>query len=364
MERIRFIIVGSGWRSLYYVRIAKALPKQFELCAMLCRTQEKASRMASENGIYATTSETECILMKPDVVVVVVNKPSIAEVSMHWLDLGFCVLSETPAALDVENLERLWTLHLGGAKLVVNEQYRRYPSLKSLIAVADSGILGGRSCLNISIAHEYHGASLMRALLGIPQNEQFSVSSKVFEFPTTETLTRYDSFVDGRVSQKKRFVATFEFESGKVAFYDFDSEQYRSPIRRNTVKLQGVRGEIVDYKVHYLDSGNRGVSSDIVVSSRKVRTESSNPNLCEFDEVTKVMFEDSILYSPPFGLCGLSEDETAMATMLRDAALYGKDLGPSPYPLEEALQDAYTMVLMQKALEKGIEIRSYRRAWN
>ena len=45
MERkIRFIIVGSGWRSLYYVRIAKALKDRFELCALLCRTKEKADR--------------------------------------------------------------------------------------------------------------------------------------------------------------------------------------------------------------------------------------------------------------------------------------------------------------------------------
>ncbi|MBP5756050.1 MAG: hypothetical protein J6W39_00540 [Spirochaetales bacterium] len=41
MDKTRFIIVGSGWRSLYYVRIAKALPDRFELCAMLCRTEER-----------------------------------------------------------------------------------------------------------------------------------------------------------------------------------------------------------------------------------------------------------------------------------------------------------------------------------
>ena len=104
MGKTRFIIVGSGWRSLYYVRIAKALPEHFELCAMLCRTEEKASLMAIENGIHTTTSEEECISMKPDVVVVVVNKASIAEVAIHWLNLGFCVLSETPAALDIATL--------------------------------------------------------------------------------------------------------------------------------------------------------------------------------------------------------------------------------------------------------------------
>ena len=35
MKKTSFAIVGSGWRSLYFVRIAKALPERFELRAML-----------------------------------------------------------------------------------------------------------------------------------------------------------------------------------------------------------------------------------------------------------------------------------------------------------------------------------------
>ena len=35
MAKLRFIVVGSGWRSLVYWRIAQALPERVELCAML-----------------------------------------------------------------------------------------------------------------------------------------------------------------------------------------------------------------------------------------------------------------------------------------------------------------------------------------
>ena len=28
---VRFAMIGSGWRSLYYIRIAKALPQYFEV---------------------------------------------------------------------------------------------------------------------------------------------------------------------------------------------------------------------------------------------------------------------------------------------------------------------------------------------
>ena len=364
MKRTRFIIVGSGWRSLYYVRIAKALPDQFELCAMLCRTEEKAQRLGVENDIPTTTSEEECIAMKPDLVVVVVNKAAIADVAMHWMEMGFCVLSETPAALELPKLEKLWDLHCQGKKLVVNEQYRKYPVLSSIIKIAQSGLLGSNDSLNASLAHEYHGASLIRALLCIDQSEQFSVTAKNYEFPVTETLTRYDSFKDGRIGMKKRTIATFEFESGKVSFYDFDGEQYRSPIRKNTMRLLGKRGEIIDDKVYFLDSSNEGICAPLHVITRKVKTGYDNPNLREIDEVLSVDFNGQKLYEMPFGPCGLAQDETAMAIMMRQTALYGQGLSESPYPLSEALQDAYTMILMQRACESGDKVVSERQIWN
>ena len=352
-RRFRFVIVGSGWRSLYYVRIAKALRTRFELCAMLCRTEEKARRMAEENGIHTTTSETECIGYRPDFVVVAVSKASIAEVALHWLGLGFCVLSETPAALDIETLVRLRTVVNDGAKLVICEQYRRYPTLSALLKIARSGILGEPSCLNLSVAHEYHGASLMRAFLDIRGFESFSVKAKTYEFPTTETLTRYDSFTDGHVSPKKRTVATFEFSCGKVAVYDFDTEQYRSPIRKNTIKLQGVRGELIDDRVYYLTGRNEGVASPVSTTSRIIHTSSNNPNLSSFKEIQDIVFEGKSIYTPPFGLCGLSEDETAIACMMNDTALYSLGLGNSPYDLDEAILDAYMAILLQRAVVSG-----------
>ena len=360
-DRIRFVIVGSGWRSLYYVRIAKALPQVFHLCAMLCRTDEKAARMAQENGIHTTTSVSECMEYKPDFVVVVVNKASIAEVALQWLDKGFCVLSETPAALDTGTLARLREAEHRGARLVVCEQYRRYPSLSALRKIAQSGIIGEPTCLNLSVAHEYHGASLMRAFLDIRGFENFTVRAKTYEFPTTETLTRYDLFKDGRVAQKKRTVATFEFESGKVGIYDFDSEQYRSPIRRNTIRLQGVRGEMIDDKVYYLNADNDGVVSQITTNSRIVHTDSNNPNIAAFTEIQNIVFEGKSIYNPPFGLCGLSEDETAIATMMQKTALYSKGLEDSPYSLDEAVFDAYMAIILQRACESGkTEVSDFR----
>lgn len=348
--KARFVIVGSGWRASYYLRIAKNLPDFFEVAAVLCRRAEKAEALSKEWGIYATSSVSECIDMKPDFVVVAVSKNSGNQVALEWLDRGFFVLAETPAALNLEAIEKLKKLSPEKkSRLIVAEQYRLYPENTAIIRLLESDLLGPVSALNISLAHEYHAASLMRALMKIPAGMKFFVRAKSYEFPTVETLSRYESFKDGRIANKKRTVASFEFQNGKVAFYDFDSEQYRSPIRKNSLKIQGLRGEIIDRKVYYLDEKNEGKESEIVIERRKVHRKTENPNFKEFDEIKKITFEEKNLYEAPFGLCGLSQDETAIALLMQKTYDYSlaRDFCKHPYPLEEAIQDAYMAIMMQ-----------------
>lgn len=371
MDRIKYVIVGSGWRSLYYVRIAKALPKQFELCAMLCRTEEKARKMAEDYKIHTTTSIEECREMNPDFVVVVVNKADIATVSMEWMNYGFTVLCETPAALDTDTLNKLWKMHKAGKRLVVAEQYTRYPTYDAMLRVLKSGIIGEPDCLNISLAHEYHGSSLIRAFLNQSVDVQFTVRAKTYEFPTTETLTRYERFTDGRIADKKRTVATFEFSDGKAAFYDFDSEQYRSPIRKNYVKVQGCLGEMKDEVFYYLDGNYGDRQARLVTTDRIVHTGSSNPNLGTVREILKVELEReedkerALIYEAAFGTCGLAEDETAIARLMEEAAQYtkGEKVSGRDRELREALQDAYTAILLERAVKTGEVVSSERQPW-
>ena len=169
MAKLRFIVVGSGWRSLFYWRIAQALPERFELCAMLCRTEEKAEKMHREYGVPVSTSAEQCIALHPDLVVVAVNKASIAAVSTEWLARGFAVLSETPAALEEDALRALWQLHRQGAKLQVAEQYWLYPTLAKRLAAVRSGALGTPQFVRLSVAHGYHAVSLARQFLNAGQ---------------------------------------------------------------------------------------------------------------------------------------------------------------------------------------------------
>ena len=162
MAKLRFVVVGSGWRSLFYWRIAQALPERFELCAMLCRTEEKAEKMHREYGVPVSTSAEQCAALHPDLVVVAVNKASIAAVSTEWLARGFAVLSETPAALEEDALRALWQLHRQGAKLQVAEQYWLYPTLAKRLAA----VLNARGLFFKNFCPAVGGARLPRGQSG------------------------------------------------------------------------------------------------------------------------------------------------------------------------------------------------------
>ena len=79
-----------------------------------------------------------------------------------------------------------------------------------------------------------------------------------------------------------------------------------------------------------------------------------NPNLRIVEEITKIRLKDEILYDPPFRLCGLSDDETALAMFLQGMDRYVRR-GEASYPLEEALWDARMAIDLREVLQKENE---------
>ena len=345
-DTVRFMIVGSGWRAMYYARIAKALP-DFELTAMLCRREEKKQKMEQE-GIPAFLTREECLNTKPDFAVIAVDKPHMSETAAEWSKI-LPVLMETPAGTDLKEIALLAKAEQEGGKIAVAEQYRCYATHIAGKRLLDKGLIGEPYYLCLSHAHEYHGMSLIRYYLNLPCDTEYCVSAKAWKFPTVETLSRYERYTDGRIADKQRMLAVFEFANGKTCVYDFDSEQYRSPIRSNLLKIQGVRGEIIDEKVRWLDENNLPKEAYMQVRKRRVHTDNPNPNFSEFDEITGIELEGEEIYTPPFGEAGLSEDETAIACMLEQMRAYAKGKGENPYPLEEAIADSYGAILMKEA---------------
>ena len=156
---LRFVIVGSGWRAMFYVRIARRYPEQFQLLHMLCRSEEKAQEMRALYQIPATASEAECEAAAPDFVVTVISKGVLYEAAMHWARKGFPVLCETPAGIRIDQLKELWTLHTGGGiRIQIAEQYHRYPVIAAGLQAIAEGKMGDPSVAYLSAAHDHHAA--------------------------------------------------------------------------------------------------------------------------------------------------------------------------------------------------------------
>ena len=43
MEKLSLVVVGSGWRGLFFIRIVLSLPHLFNLCGVVEKTGEKSA---------------------------------------------------------------------------------------------------------------------------------------------------------------------------------------------------------------------------------------------------------------------------------------------------------------------------------
>lgn len=59
MSKIRFGLIGSGWRAEFYIRIAKAIPEKFELTGVVIRNREKGEEFARKFGVNVVQSLDE-----------------------------------------------------------------------------------------------------------------------------------------------------------------------------------------------------------------------------------------------------------------------------------------------------------------
>lgn len=208
-------------------------------------------------------------------------------------------------------------------------------------------------CISISWAHDYHGVSLIRKLLNTGF-ETAQITGKNYQFPVTITDSRYGIRTNGDVVTANRARYTFEFESGKVAFYDFASDvQYRSKIRTRHLTIQGVRDEIDDLNVRSLTSDNQPLLQSFVITEDINTLSTYSVNL-----------GNECLYINPLVNARFTDDEIAIASSLlgmQEYVLTDKDF----YSFADGCQDTYFFLLMQEALKQpNISIQTQVQPWN
>lgn len=153
------------------------------------------------------------------------------------------------------------------------------------------------------------------------------------------TGSRNGFVADGEIKEKIRTAAHFIFENGKSALYDFESEQYHSLIRGNYIIIRGTQGEMFNDTVHYMQ-GNACMTKTLTP---------------EEPEWLQNVVQCSVFTEP-------DEDELAISLLLNGMEEY-IDSGKFVYPVEDALEDAYFSILMDKAVNTGSIVESQDMPW-
>ena len=318
---IRYAILGSGWRSEFYLRIATLMPKRFSVSAICIRNKEKQSYFFKKYTVKIVNTVDELLGLDYDFVVNCVDKASICDTITLLCKKGVPVLTETPINNLPEDYNDIWKVQLA-------EQFHFLPQNQAYKTIIDSGLLGDVHQVQISCCHEYHAASLIRFFLDtkdeIPKISTFSFDDNVYKYNSRQGLEK-----PNLVTSKQK-ISLLSF-SGKTAVYDFSGEQYFSDIRASRICIRGTNGEVVNNKCTYIKDG-----LPITFSLERVQT-GINENLDGFSLVG-ITGNGSYLYINPFENARLSDEDIAIATCLENMYQYLKT-SKAFYSLNEGIID-------------------------
>jgi len=352
-----FVLVGGGWRAAFYMRVVRTLPEWLYLDGMVVRDSAKGAAIESEWGIPThRTIDAALRVCDPSFVVTCVpweaNPSLVSELAQRRLP----VLSETPPAPDVARLHTLFGLVAQGAKIQVAEQYIYQPHHAARLAFVASGRLGTVSQAQVSAAHGYHGASLIRHLLQ-GDARPVRVRAHAFESPLMAGPDRSGPPTERRVQPSLQTLAWLEI-GDKLGVYDFCGDQYFSWIRNERVLVRGEVGEIINLSASTLAQFDTPLCTEI-----ERQMAGANGNL---EGLYLKGFTDgqSWLYRNPFAPARLTDDEIAVASVLARMAAYVRDDGPAPYPLAEACEDRYLDILIAQAAESGQPVEGEPQPWH
>ncbi|MEO0562404.1 MAG: Gfo/Idh/MocA family oxidoreductase, partial [Chloroflexota bacterium] len=226
---ITFGVVGTGWRTAFFLNVANALPERFRCVGVVSRNPEQHTEWAAQFGGNLFSSLNGILAESPDFVVTSVPWDANPGVIESLVERGVPVLSETPPATTIEDMARLYKRVENGAKIAVAEQYHLHPHHAARIALVDSGKLGTVTQAQVSVAHGYHGISLIRRLLGVGF-ENCTITAQKFTSPVLRWRDRDPIPQDEQVVSSEQVIAHLDF-GDKLGVFDFVGDQYWAPYR-------------------------------------------------------------------------------------------------------------------------------------
>ncbi|MEW1862667.1 Gfo/Idh/MocA family oxidoreductase [Streptomyces sp. NPDC088194] len=375
---IRFGIVGSGWRSEFFVRLARALPERLAVAGVVTRSAERAEQVRTAWGVPAYRTVGELLAAEPEFVIPSVPWDVTPGVVRDLVEQGVPVLAETPPAPDAAGLRELWSAvggarraatgggggmasasasaADGGALVQVAEQYVLMPGHAARIALVRDGVIGAATSVQLSSTHMYHAMSLIRHTLGVGFGPA-TVTARAFTAPLADPLSPKGWSDDLTPKDATTTLALIDFGAGRTGLYDFTDNQWWNPLRARRVVVRGSLGEIVD------DSVVRMADPRTPVESALVRRRTGTDLNLEGAEVHHISFDGRVVWRNDYVGASLSEDDLAVVDLLCRTGAWVRGEGPEPYPLAEGCQDHLLALAVEESARTGAPVTTAEEAW-
>jgi len=362
----RFGLIGTGWRSEYFARIAAALPEHVSIGAVTSARPESAKAFGRLWGLDVAPSVDDLLARDLDFVLVSVPRSVAPALIRDSVAAGKPVLTETPPANGLDDLRELYGALGHDSPVQVAEQYQFQPHHAARIDLVRSGLIGPVSSARVSAAHGYHGVSLIRFLLGIGFDEvtirATTVPDQVLSGNGRDGWTPQLSMATpGRtLAQLDVAGADDGGDGGAVAqagLFDFDGEQYFSPIRSRHVSVSGENGEISDLDV------SRWIGPGHPITERITRDVMGVDGDLDGSTLRRLTVGERVVWSNEFGDVRLSDDELAGARALMRMAAFARG-NEGFYGLADGCHDHYLSLLIDEAAASGATIRSEPQPWS
>ena len=355
-KKIRYAIIGGGFRGEFYLRPAFEVPELFEVCGIATSIPERTARLCALMGVKVYTNAEELLKAeKPEFLVVCTRRPPGTQTDpMNALvPLGLPILLETPAAWDMADLFHIYEL-CRGKKVHVAEQLHAQPENAARIGIAQSGLLGNISQVELSFQHTYHCMNVLRRFLGLTF-ENAEIYGKRYRHPVVQGYMRTGISETENIVEETREFALLDF-NGKLGIYDYQDNQVRSYIRSEHIAVRGERGEISDRRVSWLET-----HKDFRCYTYERLYSGAQTNLEGF------FFRGLIgggqwLFRNPYGHAHFSDEDIAIAAILEKMAAYVRG-GEGFSSIAEACQDRYLSLMIEKSAAEKRPVITETQPW-
>jgi len=353
----RFGLIGTGWRSEFFARLARQAPEAFAVAGVVSRRPERAAEVAQRWGVPTFASVDELVAAEPEFVIPCVPWSEMGPTTSALARAGMAVLAETPPAADLEGLRRLWDDVADTGLVQVAEQYLLMPQHAARLSLVREGVIGDVTSVQVSSTHLYHAISMIRGFLDVGR-WPVTVQAQSFTAPLANPLSPQGWSGSTEPEQLTTTLATLDFGGARMGLYDFTDNQWWNPLRARRIVIRGSLGEIVDEKV------TRLVDPFTPVESSLVRRQAGLDLNLEGVDLQHISFDGRVVWRNAFAGSRFSEDDLAVADLLAATAVWRRGEGPAPYPLAEACADHQIALAIGESLGSGQPVTTSDEGWS